>query len=373
MAYNEKDTDLKLRLMRHLWNTGYIVRKNVGIKEFGESGEYTDVDVLGVKINQDLTRTLIICDCKTGNTPKTNERIFWLSGLQQYFKADHIIFLKSQMNTMKYYALAKKLNITLLSENELKELEKKFNTDNLPFFNSFDKNQPSIENSFQTLKKHSKDIHDYLRKGFWLDETVLQIATLIKCCTIMKKFRSFPVEPHQFSAFYCLSELAISLIEFSRNLLSIPPDYHENFITMALHGGKNPYEDKKNTIQLFYKFMVKEIKKRYNQTYPISQSEFVENFLIRENTKYIIDIISRIVANPISFSYVPKLLECMAHNAILAEKIYDLDLIFTTQKKPITQNIEKALTDFLIFAERANLLPVNIQDQKSDFTKKFFD
>ena len=102
MTYLEKDTELKLRLMRHYWNLGYLVRKNIGVKEFGDDREHTDIDVLSIKINDDLSTSMIIGDCKTGKSPKPNERVFWLSGLMQYFDCDEGVLLKSGMTTMKY-------------------------------------------------------------------------------------------------------------------------------------------------------------------------------------------------------------------------------------------------------------------------------
>ena len=371
MEYLEKDTKLKLRLMRHFWNLGYFVRKNIGVKEFGDDNEYTDIDVLAIKIHEDLSTSTIIGDCKTGQSPKPNERIFWLSGLMQHLDCDNAMLVKSDMNTMKYDDLAKKMNIELLSEKELSVLEISLHSESLPFVGAFDQNQASIENSFKTLKKFSKNIHDYVRRDYWLDDSMTQINNLIPCCKQLSNTSIIPDQVHQFISFFTYSQLIISLLRFSRELYSIPVDYHQDYVKFGLQGGKSKFQEKKITLESFYDFMVAEIRERYDKSYPLSKVEFLDSFLIRDSTKYIFELLTKILASPRIYSKIPVIFDFLAHNYILKDKIFDVKIILNDNF--VQQDImKKAFSEVMVFGERAKLLSESILKEQEDIEAKLF-
>ena len=371
MAYLEKDIKLKLHLMRHFWNLGYFVRKNIGVKEFGDNNEHTDIDVLAIKINDDLSTSMIIGDCKTGQSSKPNERIFWLSGLMQYLSCNNGILLKSDMNTMKYDDLAKKMNIELLSEKELSLLESSLQSNSLPFVGAFDENQESIENSFRTIKNYSKNIHDYIRRDYWLDDPITQINNLIPCCKQLRSTSAIPDQVYQFVSFYTFSQLIISLLRFAQELFSIPVDYHQDYVKFGLQGGKSKFKEKKNTLESFYDFMVAEIRERYDKSYPLSKVEFLESFLVRDSTKYISDLLTKIVTSPKTYSKIPRILDCLAHNYVLKDGVFDLKIILGDNSLEIDL-IKKAFNEIIVFAERTELISESILKEKDEFGKKFF-
>lgn len=371
MSYLEKDTKLKLRLMRHFWNLGYFVRKNIGVKEFGDDNEYTDIDVLAIKIHEDLSTSIIICDCKTGQAPKPNERIFWLSGLMQYLNCDDGMLVKSDMNTMKYDDLAKKMNIELLSEKELSVLEISLHSNSLPFVGAFNENQASIENSFKTLKKFSKNIHNYIRRDYWLDDPITQINNLIPCCIQLSKTSTIPDQVHQFISFFTYSQLIISLLRFSKELYSIPVDYRQDYVKFGLQGGKSKFQEKKIMLESFYDFMVAEIRERYDKSYPLSKVEFLDSFLIRDSTKYIFDLLTKILTSPKIYSKIPLMFDFLAHNYVLKDKIFDIKVIL--RDNFIEQDsIKKAFSETMVFAERAKLLSESILKERDDIEANFF-
>jgi len=372
MMKQEQDLELKLRFMRLLWNMGYFVRKNIVVTELGEnSGSYTDVDVVGIKIDEEFNSEFLICDCKSGSSAKTKERLFWLNGLMNYLDSAKGVFLRSKINPMKYQAVANKINITLLSDNELLELEKIFNVNNTDYFGSFDQNQISMENSFRTLKKFAPEIHNYIRTDYWIDSPLYQIHTVIKCCRNLTKLKSLPEEVRSFLILYSLGELSISLIRFSKKILTVPKEYRNDFIIKELQGGNLEFKERKELISNFYDFMVKEIYDKYKKKYPISKSAFIDGLFNPPYTKYLVDLIGRMCLNPTSFFKVPKLLDCMAHNYVLNDKITDLKKILGINRSDDATNTQKALTDFILFAQRSNLLSDELNQNNSKITDFF--
>src|SRR5262245_30532523 len=115
-----RDAPLKLRLRRILWAQGYHCPLEVDVShyEYEEAGRllkrtsYTDVDVLGIRFEPDLRRTIILADCKSGRVPEPS-RIFWLRGLMDFFRADEGIFVKPILHPQAR-ALAPRLGIRVL-------------------------------------------------------------------------------------------------------------------------------------------------------------------------------------------------------------------------------------------------------------------
>lgn len=369
----EKDLELKLRLMKLLWNMGYFVRKNVVVTELGENfGSYTDIDVMGIKIDEEFNTEFLICDCKSGQQGKTKERLFWLNGLMNYLGASKGIFLRTKMNPMKYQSVANKLNITILSENELNELEKVYGVHESEYFGSFDQNQPSMENSFRTLKKIALRIHNYIKTDYWIDSPTYQIHTLMRCCKNLKKLSSLPDQVSSFAILYSLSELSISLIRFSKKIITIPKEYRRDSIVKELQGGKLEYKERKELLGTFYDFMTKEIHDRYKSKYPISKPEFIDGLFNPPYTKYLVDLIERICSNPKGFFNVPKILDCLAHNYILKDKVTDLEKILGALSKTEHESIQKAITDFFFFSKRSNLLSDELSNEQNSKITEFF-
>src|SRR2546425_5742004 len=122
----EKDTDLKLRTMRYLWNLGYYVRRNLPLTEAWAKSDQTDIDVLGVKVDEEFLSSFIVCDCKSGASNGTKTRLFWLSGVMRYFGAERGIFVRTQMLGTKYIELADRLGIVSVSEDQLADLERSY-------------------------------------------------------------------------------------------------------------------------------------------------------------------------------------------------------------------------------------------------------
>ena len=171
MSSTEQDLNLKLQTMRYLWHLGYITRKDVDVVEYGLERDriYTDIDVLGIKLDENFQTFFIACDCKSGVRVKTAERLFWLSGVMKYFDANEGLFIRNSTIEPKYLGLSKRLGIAPLSSAQLTELERTYNVPTR-FLGPFCQEQKDINSLFLDLKKVDVFAHDYILKKYWKDD-----------------------------------------------------------------------------------------------------------------------------------------------------------------------------------------------------------
>ena len=313
MKQNDLDLDLKFRMMRFLWHIGYYTRHNINLFRYlyGKKTDqsFTDVDVLGIKIDDDLTQHILICDCKSGQSAKTAERIFWLSGLMNYLDADKGIFLRNQVTESRYFDLANKLEITILSLNQFNELEKAYGATEEEFIGPFNKTLLTKEkNITDKLKKKSSRVYNYIYYSYWKDPVQNQIKSLIQSDYEIAKISDIEQNERLFLQTYILSLLSLSIIKFSKPFLMIPKNEKEFYLKGELLGGTLESVERRMLFERFYDFMSSEISKRYDQKYPVSKTDFMSNFY-PPYTKYLLDLVERICLNPLVSIQLPKIFD----------------------------------------------------------------
>lgn len=369
MSSLEKDLELKLRVMRYLWHLGYYVRRNVDLAEYGYMSAhrvYTDIDVLGVKIDQNFHSDFKICDCKSGVKAKTAERLFWLSGVMNYFVAKEGMFIRNQMIETKYLELSKRLNITPISSAHLSNLEETYKIPDR-FYGPFCQEQKMIDNVFSEFRKHDKSCCDYILKRYWRDIPQQQIVTLMSSCHRIKEIKGkFEEFKQTFVLAYTLSCLALSILRFSRSMLMIPDMQKEKSIKYELLGGRESYAERYEVLEDFYDFMVREIEKRYKEKYPLTKTEFLVN-LIPVYSKYLIDLIIRFCKNPISATSVPRIMDLFAYEVVVNYRKVNLKDVWPIANLDDYDLSIKPFKDFLVFATRSNLTTDNFQTLSREF------
>lgn len=355
IATNEKDLYLKLRVMRYLWYLGYYVRRNVDLVAYGsEKGrQYTDIDVLGIRVGDDLDSKFVACDCKAGIRAKTPERLFWLSGVMKYFDSSNGLFVRTKMIPGKYMNLSGKLRITPLSIFEIEQLEKTYGINPDQYFGPFCAEQKAVDYVFSELKKRDRKVYEYLLQGYWKDLPQQQIVSLIACCKKVREIGNFEDYQQSFVLSNAMSLLALSILRFSREILSIPDNQKSKIIKQKLLGGNLTIEERKRILGGFYDFMAKEIRERYKGEYPISRTSFVDS-LLPEYTKYFVDLVVRICQDPRSAIIAPRIFDLLAHEPVLNKRA------FTLKEASVGMHSEKIslkpTKDFFTFAERSNLV-----------------
>jgi hypothetical protein len=364
MIFTEKDLELKIKTMRYLWHLGYFVRRNIDLVEYGaeKSRVYTDIDVLGIKLDENFNSHFIVCDCKSGVKVKTAERLFWLSGVMDYFGAAKGLFIRNQMIGTKFLELSKRLNITPISSSQLSDFDKAFAIPE-KFYGPFCKEQNSVDSIFAELNNLDRFVHDYLLKHYWKDRPQQQIVNLIVACKRLKTTEKLEDYKHTFILGNLLSLLSLSILRFSNPIMMVPNDNKENIIKYELLGGELNFIERRRLLEKFYDFMVKEIEERYKEKYPITKAEFLEN-LIPEYSKYLIDLVIRFCQNPLSSIHVPRLMDLFAFEFVLNNRKVVLNDAMPVGVNKISL---KPLRDFLTFAERSNLVTEIFQQSAKEY------
>lgn len=130
----DQDLYLKLRFKRILFLMGYFSPIEVELSYFAETepkkrSGLTDLDVLGIKYDPVLTPHRVVGDCKSGKVSDPN-RLFWLKGVSEYFGANLAYFLRPHINSHAR-AIAPKLGLRTIDEQELSNLEQNLRADTL--------------------------------------------------------------------------------------------------------------------------------------------------------------------------------------------------------------------------------------------------
>lgn len=368
MSSLEKDLELKLRTMRYLWHLGYFVRRNVDLVEYGYARArrvYTDIDVLGLKLDENFHSHFKTCDCKSGVRVKTAERLFWLSGVMDYFAAKEGIFIRNHMMEAKYVELSKRLNITPISSSQLSDLEKTYKVSER-FYGPFCQEQETIDDIFSELKKHERFCHDYILKRYWKDTPQQQIVTLMSSCRRLKDIKGMEDYKQSFVLAYTLSCLALSILRFSKPILMIPDMQKEEAIKYELLGGRESFAERRELLEAFYDFMVKEIKERYKERYPLTKTDFLAN-LIPEYSKYFIDLVVRFCKNPVSAIAVPRLMDLFAFEVVVNYRKVSLEDLMPTANGYNGKLSLKPFKDFLVYAARSDLTTDILQEASKEY------
>lgn len=352
---SEQDLGLKLRMMRFFWHLGYDVRKNVGVQElwYDQKTRYTDIDVLGVKIDEELSPHFVLCDCKSGAANETRQRLFWLSGVMKYFGVQRAYFVRTKMMGSRYMELADSLGILPISEDQIAVLEKAYFVGNT-VFGPFCKEHATADRVLRLLRKASR-IYDYVQTGYWEEPPQKQIISLVSCCNAINGIEDITNKETNFLLAYVLSALALSIVRFAQRALVVPPIERNDFIKLALLGGKIEFEEKKVLLGSFYDFMTREIETRYHAKYPVSSTQFRDS-LVPEFAKYLVDLVGRICQKPRNYVAAPRILSLLAFESILNDRDTPKELVEVGFPSMDLPEAVFATKDFIVFAERSGLL-----------------
>ncbi|MFO7966087.1 MAG: hypothetical protein R6U44_00615 [Archaeoglobaceae archaeon] len=372
---SEKDLDLKLRLMRFLWYKGYFIRRNINLLRFSYGGKtnqaYTDIDVLGLKIDDGFNPTWIVCDCKSGQKAKNTDRIFRLSGVMKYLHAESGIFLRKEVMESRYVELARKLEITPLSLNQLSELEKIYNIDSRPYVGVFNKDTVDKDvHIFNKLKKDNPPVYYYLDFKYWVDPVQQRIKSLIHSGTKIEKSDNIKEDDKMFLKTYLLTLLANSILEFSSYVLILPKEEKEYHIRENLMGGRIESAERKQLFEAFYDFLSKEVSIRSGKEYPVNRNEFKSHFYPKY-LKYLVDLVERVCYKPLAAVYVPRLLDVLTYEVILDNKSKDIiNEVFSYDQNFSLIETSKLVKDFFTFGQRTDILSEEENQYLKDIINK---
>lgn len=170
----ELDIGLKMRIMKLFWQWDYVPSIDIRVYHTGAASpikyEITDVDVIGVKITEELHPKRIMGDCNTQRSGSPINRAFWLSGLMRALDATQAFHVSTRRSEFDHRTAAQSLGVDLLTDQQLTQYERAVLSPGFPhdlalFDDKCWRNLISNMNSF----KPGMQLWEYTRTKYWRD------------------------------------------------------------------------------------------------------------------------------------------------------------------------------------------------------------
>jgi hypothetical protein len=146
-------------------------------------GGLTDLDVLGIKLDDGFRVHSVVADCKTSRT-QIPERIFWLTGVGKFFGSDQNIIVRSQSIPEHAYILARSMNVSMIGPNDLAIVENTYlsnpeveGSDMKRFFSA-----ELVDEAYERLLRLPQSLEyprRYRESGYWMDQPNLRLQRVI--------------------------------------------------------------------------------------------------------------------------------------------------------------------------------------------------
>ena len=358
---------LEFRIKRLLFAMGYYCKIGVLIKtsqdEYSEN--VTDLDVLGISIQRDFTSKTIWADCKAGKA-RPLERISWINGIKSFVGIDDAIFVKKNVR-ISTKQFAKKSNIQVLDLEIIDKLEKDFGISEECLKGSWDyRTQISSEQVLSKMHIYNnesiKKIVQFIKSGYW---SLNEYTRIKKCITALKQLSEvlkLPIKEEETIAIkWAIYEIVIlfllATLKVCRDTYYFSERDRNQVIYEGLVSGEISNKKRKELVEASYKMAYSLIKSQvpdfngkielpnFNMTAPVYYEAYLE-------------LISRIVANPLEYYDILRYLDFMMMEYDLKSKkidIKEMEVYFGNCDK-----LTKSAKTVLHFISSITNLPRNI-------------
>lgn len=249
----DKDADLKLRVARYFWSLGYICPMEVALSgtEIREGAlkryDITDVDVVGIKFENDLTWHTAIADCKSGRI-STMTRLFWLRGVMEFFGASRGYLAMPKIGRAAR-ELALRMSVSLLDSDNLKKFEADkglVNNEDCGFsLAAYDKRQAlwglqlakGEKPSDEQLKLHR--LYQFLAYRYWFHDEYLNVQQTVTAFTDAHAVLNNATAPERAKAvaYVGLTAFSIALLKMCGSVISTKSEEIHNEVRRYIFGG----------------------------------------------------------------------------------------------------------------------------------------
>jgi len=353
----DKDLSLKLRTMNLLWNLGWFVRPNVKLYQYREgkrtSVQFTDIDVLAIKVLPLQNPIIAICSAKSGQESDSSQ-IFWLAGVKSYFGASIAYYIRSKASLLKAKSLCNKLDIIALNEEQLSTMEERFSVEphTSQVFNFEVYKQ--IHKYFMELKGKKRSLYNYIAEKFWIDPANNQLLRIITAIRDVKTL-DLEVDCKIFVKYYLTSLLSLPLYRLTYLLIRIPTNMIRTESDTALLGGELARVEKEKILSACKSFLKEFIKSaKLPKNLAVDGDVFFDRLFKLEYSGDISDLLINMVEHYSQSIYVPRMLDLLAYQ--VAKKPISIPNVeyATLPDLPKSQwrDTAKLTKDVLIFVQR---------------------
>lgn len=317
----ERDIFQKMESVKLFWHWGYM--PEIDVKLFNPGGvssakiEITDIDVLGLKVNNRLTEERIAADCKTAKRTSPINRAFWLYGLMTYLDINKGYLILSRTAELDHKLAANKLNIVITNDQEFELYKDKLTNNNK--LNDMAIANPEIWNKYFTNANTFKEISNiwgYRKYRYWQDSHQKQIRHIL--VETRKASRKMSQKNSIISAF--LSDI---LALFSHSLSVMVAELFENHLILNtkteldialksyIYDGRDTYEQINFLVQ-----RIMSLRTTFQDPYS-KDAGVVPESLALPNWEQFIQLIRSLIENPGEFTKVPLVFKYIQFEKIL--------------------------------------------------------
>ena len=354
------------RIQRLLFHRGFFARRNLTIRSYfyPDSVDVTDIDVLGIRFSDNFHPEVTICECKSGRTNGTVDRILWMNGLSHYLSADNCVFARPRIKA-KIKNFANELGVIPVDSSLLIEMEK---NNEIPdeWIGSFDYKyyESRIPKYYTSIRRDPKlsKVYWLLRSRFWFDNNITRLKKSLTGLDILVNHNE--TEAQRWLLFESCILLSISIIWLCHEAHPFTSKERSDYIKDMLTTGLGSKENAKKLLDATYGVLFALMKEKGVEP---SIVDYEHLRLIPPNySQSLIDLIERFNHRPKETVQIPRFLDLFCYeflfkgNKIDEDKLKEffpnnIDLIaklsknivrFVTDNKKISEKIFEPLLNF---------------------------
>ena len=342
--------EMMMRTARVIWNMGYFVRTEVPLSSYFmgldtlDRAEITDIDVLGLRWDEDFSLDSVVCECKTGFTTKPIDRTLWLAGVKSYFGARKAFLVCEKGNSIAN-AVGNKLGVNVLDPPLLERLERTYSIEADDWFGSIS------DDYYSTRERILKDKNlplaseiKYIRWGYWIEPPFSQLKRTL---WVGKQLADSKMtkKASMWLSFELFILFASSLVSFSAGIYnSRLVDMNPN-LSAGLFGGHLSLNERQSIVDSLYRFMNQYLKK-YDDSLPFKKLRTLEP----EYYQDLADLMDRILRSN-EHRLVPRFADFVAFEWLIEEEPLDADILknrFHGTNTDLLVKLTKNILDFFL-------------------------
>lgn len=344
-------TLLEYRIKKLFFYQGFLSRNHLTLRSYfyPETVDVTDIDVLGVRFSSNFNPEVVICECKTGESDGTVDRILWLGGLSRYFAASYSMIIRKNIPA-KIKRFAQEAGIVPIDYSRLLELEKN-NEVPSAFLGSCDyaHYEPRIPKYYQNVKDDPQlsKIYWFLRSRYWYTENSGRMKQSITALQMLSK--NPKPEASRWLIYEASVLLSLSLIYLCRELFPLSESERPEYIRNLLTAGVGSPEFSKKVLDATYGLIAAIEKDRTGKTSSIDYSNL--RIPPPEYSNTLIDLATRMIQRPTISPHVPRFLDFVCfeflfkNRKIDVEKVKEVFPLGTDMIAKLSKNVTKFVVE----------------------------
>lgn len=247
MASTDKDLPLKLRVAALFHKMGHIAFNEVDLSTYSYQSTYrrkqvTDFDVLAVLLEQDLSSTIAVTECKSAED-RAMEHLLKLHGVQSFFGAHRAYFVQQRID-VNARDVGSRMGIVCLDAENLAAL--------MASLEVREDVEVAVEEAIYSararlLKEQKVELSkqtDYLKYDFWTLPDHRNIINLVRLLSQMSKEVDLKKLSHIVLGHQMVTALALAILRLTGAVVRYNiTDFRESLLT-ALLGGSRERRDR---------------------------------------------------------------------------------------------------------------------------------